>query len=369
MKKIILVIALAFGITTISAQKNNAELDSIINVFRSKYYVPAIATSVIKKDTILYGLSGLKRIGENEKIDTRSKFHLGSNTKAITSMIAAKLVEEGIIKWNTKLVDVVPELKDSIKKEYANITLEQLVSHRAKIHPFEEDTSKEWRGILKSISQEKDQKLSFANYALNLEPACNEKTNHIYSNGGYIIAALMLEKKSGISWRGLVDDLFNGLSINYYVGFPSQKDNNDTYGHKKRGKKYKSVLPDQEFTLDNYFAPAGNISLNIEGFSTFIQMHLKGLMGEDNILKSVTYQKLHFGFDKYALGWYNGNIGDTNQKFSYHGGSLGTFSSAVIISADREVAIVILVNADNKKVNQLKNELRVFLWGKYGVKN
>ena len=356
-------------ITSANAQSNQNELDSIVNQFRLAYNVPAISASVIKIDTILYGISGFKRYEENKKIDKYSKFHLGSNTKAITSMVAAKLVEKGIIKWDTKLVEAIPELKNSIKKEYINITLEQLLSHRAKVSPFEKDTSKEWRGMPKSISNKKNQKLVFAKYALNLKPSYSKKTNHLYSNGGYIIAALLLEAKSGKTWETLVDDLFKKIIVDYYVGFPSQESINGTYGHKKNGKKYKLVQPNKEYPLENYFAPAGNISLNIIGFSKLIQLHLQGLMGSNNYLISNSYQKLHFGLEKYALGWYNGNIGDTEQKFSYHGGSLGTFSSAVIISADRKVAIIILVNADDKNVNQLKNELRVHLWNKYGFKH
>lgn len=81
--------------------------------------------------------------------------------------------------------------------------------------------------------------------------------------------------------------------------------------------------------------------------------HLEGLLGKDNILQSSTYKKLHYGLEKYSLGWYNGNIGDTNQKFSYHGGSLGIYSSAIMVSADREVAMTILINSDDKMTAEL----------------
>lgn len=88
----------------------------------------------------------------------------------------------------------------------------------------------------------------------------------------------------------------------------------------------------------------------------------------DDIIPAYQQVTLHYGFPNYALGWYNGQIGDTEQRFSYHGGSLGTFSSAVILSADRQVAIVILINADGKQVTRLKTELRKALWEQYGRK-
>ena len=367
MKKIPIILFLLV-LNTITAQSDE-EINKIVKQFRTKYSIPAVAASIIRYDTIYYGYDGVKNTTDSKQIDLNSKFHLGSNTKAITSMIAGSLVDSGILTWDIKLLDVVPELRGKINKSYSNITLEQLLSHRAMIHPFEDDGSREWRRMPENlIESSQDQKMAFAEYALNLNPAKNKKTNHLYSNGGYIIAGLILEHKTDKTWEELVAELFAKIRINHYVGFPSQNDLNDTFGHVKKGMKYKFVPPSKEYPLGNYFGPAGNLSTSIIDFSKVIQLHLRGLMGEDNLIKSSTYQTMHFGLDKYSLGWYNGNIGETEQKFSYHGGSLGTFSSAVIISADRKIAIIILVNADNKDVNQLKNELRIELWSTYGDK-
>lgn len=350
------------------AQTNN-DIEQIVTKFRNTYNVPAVTASVIKYDTIYYGFSGKKKVDSNCDIKPDSKFHLGSNTKAITSMIAGKLVDSGKLDWDVKLLEVIPELTGEINPAYSSITLENLLSHRAMVAPFEDDGSKEWRKMPEnSIKSSTDQKLAFAKYALNIDPEKNDDTNHLYSNGGYILAGLLLEHKTGKTWEQLVAELFRDIGIDYYIGFPSQKNLNDTFGHVKKGKTYKSIAPEEEFETGSYFNPAGNLSTSITDFSQLIQLHLRGLMGEDNLLKSSTYQTIHFGLPKYSLGWYNGKIGETGQKFSYHGGSLGTFSSAVIISADRKVAIVILVNADNKNVDELKNELRIALWEKYGEK-
>lgn len=367
MKRISFLLVLVFPFLLFS--QSDAEVRSIVEKYRVKYNVPAVAASVINFDKIYFGVSGVKKTNTTDKVEIDSKFHLGSNTKAITSLVAAILVEDGLLDWNTKLVEVVPEIRNNINKAYTNITLQDLLSHRARIAPFEDDKSKEWRRMpIEKIESAKNQKLEFAKYALNLKPSELKETNHLYSNGGYIIAALLLEKASGKSWEQLVQEYFDDIGINHFIGFPSQKDQNDTYGHIKRGKKYNCVPPKKEYELGNYFAPAGNLSLSIKDFSKLIQQNLQGLMGNDGILKPETYKKLHFGLDKYALGWYNGNIGDSEQKFSYHGGSLGTFSSAVIVSADRKIAIVILVNADNGMVDDLKSELRVELWDTYGNK-
>ncbi len=366
MKSIIIFLLNLLMITTSSAQAYNNALKPIVDSFLQTYKVPAIAASVVKADTVLYGITGVKRQGTNQRVDFDSKFHIGSNTKAITAMIAARLVEEGGVKWDTKITEAVRELEGKIHPAYNDVTLENLLSNRGKVQPFEEDNSKEWKNMPSIIGQSENSKLAFTQYALNLKPAIPEDKNHVYSNGGFIAASLMLESASGKSWEELVVETFSPLDFDYYIGFPSQENPSATYGHQKKLKKYRSVAPEEEYPLDNYFAPAGNLSMNIVDLSELMQLHLLGLLGENNILKSESFEQLHFGFPDYALGWYNGNIGETTQKFSYHGGSLGTYSSAIMLSADREVAIVILVNSDDKNTTKLKNELRTLLWQKYG---
>nr|MBX2876371.1 beta-lactamase family protein [Saprospiraceae bacterium] len=132
------------------------------------------------------------------------------------------------------------------------------------------------------------------------------------------------------------------------------------------GRRYQPLPPINEFAMEAYFAPAGDVSINLLDLATWVQYHLRGLLGEGILIRPETYQKLHYGWPDYSLGWYNGMIGDGPERFSYHGGSLGTFSSAILLSPDREAGIIILVNAESKQVQQLKEELRVELWKRFG---
>jgi CubicO group peptidase (beta-lactamase class C family) len=55
----------------------------------------------------------------------------------MTAFIIAKYVENGKLKWTTKFFDLFPEWKPKSKPEYANITLQDLLSHQAGIQPFQ----------------------------------------------------------------------------------------------------------------------------------------------------------------------------------------------------------------------------------------
>lgn len=342
-------------------------LDSIADKYLEEYRIPGLAISVIKPDTIYYGVAGTKRIGSSDKIDIQSKFQIASNTKSITATIAAMLVEENYIQWDSKIIDIVPELNANVRPEYEDITLVQLLSNRAKIQPFESDNSKEWKNIPKTIKTSKNSKLDFAKYALNLKPKINSEKNHSYSNGGFIISALLMERATMKTWESLVKEFNERFEIDASIGFPNQTNSLDTYGHKKKFGTYKPIEASDEYKFDFDFSAAGNLSISIADLSKVMAQHLDGLLGNDNILSSVTYDKLHYSLDAYALGWYNGFIGESKQKFSYHGGSLETFSSAIILSADRKIGVIILVNADDKNVEELKTKLRKELWETYGT--
>ncbi len=77
------------------------------------------------------GAVGLRRAGSDVAATTGDKFHIGSCTKSRTATLAAMLVEEGKLTWQTKLADVLPELAGSMHPDYRAVTLEQLLAHRA----------------------------------------------------------------------------------------------------------------------------------------------------------------------------------------------------------------------------------------------
>ena len=139
MKKIIVLLMGLFIISDCYCQ-NISEKQKIlheIDSIRIHFNIPAVAFGVVSDNSvIIQGALGVREINTNDTVTIKDKFHIGSNTKAITSFIAGKLVDEGLISWNTKFFDLFPELKVTSKPEYYEIELKDLLSHRALINPF-----------------------------------------------------------------------------------------------------------------------------------------------------------------------------------------------------------------------------------------
>jgi CubicO group peptidase (beta-lactamase class C family) len=74
-------------------------------------------------------VAGTRRAGQDIPVGLEDRFHLGSDTKAFTSLLAGQFVEEGKLRWDSTLAEIFPELRDKMDAEFAKITLEELLSH------------------------------------------------------------------------------------------------------------------------------------------------------------------------------------------------------------------------------------------------
>lgn len=326
-------------------QRTSSFADSI----RIAYKIPEISYAAIDSKTI-FEISALgKHSTELPDIATiDDRFHIGSNTKAITAFIIAKYVEKGKLKWTSKFFDIFPEWKKNSNPTYHKITLKDLLSHRARIQPFqgENDT------IIPEIKGTKQEKRKlFGKFVLTLAPT-DEDTIHKfnYSNADYTLAALMLEKVTKKSWEQLIEKIFNkDLKLEVGLSWPENQKNKDTWGHSYENGKLIPVPSNVDYHLD-YTEPAGDLNVKLKDYIKFVQLNLDGLKGNDNYLTAKTYQFIHKGIENYALGWYN--IYENGKELSTHSGTAGTYYSLVHIDRIQLKAYIIFTNSFNQDTQQ-----------------
>lgn len=345
MKKITTIIFLL--ITTITfGQKTVQFADSI----RSSYNIPEISYAVVDlKSTLEIAALGRHSIDLNDTATLNDRFHIGSNTKAMTAFIIAKYVEKGMLKWTTKFFDLFPEWKEKSKPVYTNINLQDLLSHKAGIQPFQGEDDPQIPNFSGTNEVKREQ---FGKFVLTLEPVTLDKENlFIYSNAGYTLATLMVEKVTGKSWEQLVKKVFNkDLKLNVKLSWPENQKRKDTWGHSTEDNKLKPIPSTWSYHLD-YTEPAGDINIRLKDYIKFIQLNLKGLEGKDNYLKSETYNFIHKGVENYSLGWFN--VYEIGKELSVHSGT-GAFTYFTIVHIDRlhNKAYIIFTNSFNNDTQQ-----------------
>ena len=309
--------------------------------------IPELAYAVITPDSILeISFLGYHSVNLSDTASVSDRFHIGSNTKAMTAFIIAKYVEKKKLDWDTRFFDLFPEWKKGSDSAYYNITLKDLLSHRARIQPFTEDAEGNTIPQFKGTRQEK--RTQFGRYVLTLQPVeIDSSLKYSYSNAGYTLATLMLEKVTGKSWEDLVKKVFNeDLKIDVGFSWPDNQTRKDTWGHISENDKLIPVPSTTDYHID-YTEPAGDINITLPDYIKFIQLNMHGLAGKDNYLKSGTYKFIFKGIENYSIGW--ANIVEKDKEFSAHSGTAGTYFSNVSIDRKKYIAYIIFSNSATDK--------------------
>lgn len=343
---------LASAIPGADAQSLAAQqaLDSV----RTKYHLPALLAAVIEPKHISYVYGGVRRNDRPEAVELTDYFHLGSETKGVTSLLAGKLVEQGKLQWSSKLLDVVPNLRAKALPAYANVTLADLLSHRAGIQPY--NTGAEYKKLPPFSGTVAEKRAQFAAFVVGqapVVPAAGEA--YAYSNAGYALVALMLAQASGHTWEELVAQAFHQLKLHYLLGFPNRYDAQQPWGHWQQlptDSVFTPLGPTHSYQLNAYMAPAGDLSMPLPDFARLVQMHLRGLLGRRKYVAAPTYQALHFSRPAYAYGWGVSTLATTGAPVSFHDGTTGTFFCHTILYPSQQVAFVVLTN-DGDEVARL----------------
>ena len=92
--------------------------------------LPSLAAAVVVGEEIRgVGAVGVRKVGNRTAVTEDDKYHIGSCTKMFTATLAAVLVEDGLLTWQTTIGDVLGDKVKDIHAGYENVTLEQLLAH------------------------------------------------------------------------------------------------------------------------------------------------------------------------------------------------------------------------------------------------
>lgn len=327
---------------------------------RIKYRIPELAFAVVSADTVFVQQTlGVQRINSDFAAKPNDRFHLGSNTKAITAFLAALLVEQEKVKWNTRFLDLFPELKQTSRKEYRNVTLQELLTFRGKLpaytYTFEKPTKAQIKG------DDAGQRFQLARYFLS-QPPMRVENGLTPSNADYVLAGLMLEKASGKSFQELVTDFGKTQGINFGFDYPNVSDTLQPWGH---DGNLKPLPPSGNYKL-RWLLAAGNINCNLPDYLKFIQLQLKGLQGRTRILSPQTFENLLYGLPTFSFGWFNKPDTSGNHHIASNEGNAGAFITQVQVIKELGKGFIIFTNSATEETSEgvalLMNQLKT----KYG---
>ena len=280
--------------------QNPQDVSQLLEPIRLKYKLPALAATVIDDQKILaQGVTGVRKADEKEPATLNDLWHLGSDTKAMTATLAGTFVADGTLKWDDTVSHHFPEFSEKIHESLRNVTIADLLSHRAGLKP----NLKWWAFGTRDLSRER---LKAAKELLTAAPA-SKVGDYQYSNAGYVVVGAILEKLGKKPWEELLRErVFVPLGMKD-VGFggtgtPGKTD--QPWPHLDSGKPTKSNGP----TIDNapVMGPAGTCHASLSSWSLFLSDQLRGATGGKALLPANIYSEIqspHPQDGTYGFGW------------------------------------------------------------------
>jgi len=335
----------------------DGQLESIVDTVRALEDVPAIAVIVVKNDMIAeWTAVGQRSMGFPELVSTADKWHIGSLTKAMTGTLVAMYVEQSLLDWDTRPIDVWPELAQSIHPDYVDVTVAHLLTHRAGLafQMYDVPSISALQDNAPGTVIEKRRLWAEELLALPAETAIG---SYRYTNSGYIVAGAMLESLTGDTWENMIQmNLFGPLGmVDSGFGAPGTLGQVDQpRGHRAIAGVLQPVEPGPG--SDNVVAlgPAGTVHTTMADYSNFMMMHIDGARGIGGLVTAQTIEYLHsppIG-SYYAIGWIFQNAPNGGGHVLSHLGSNNLWVAVVRLMPDIGAGIFLVVNASNTDARQ-----------------
>lgn len=203
------------------------ELDEALETHGLTALGAAFAT--LNTDPVI-AVSGEAAKGSGEPATPDDAWHIGSNSKALTALLYARLVEEGRATWGATLPELFPQMAGEMDPAWQDITIEDLLSHRSGIGQL---------GAIWLIARHNDkaslpeQRLETVRSRLRKPPE-GEPGRFEYSNVNYIVAGAAIEGLLGMSWEDAMEAyVFNADGSDWSDGWGSGAPQSGLQGHKR----------------------------------------------------------------------------------------------------------------------------------------
>jgi len=223
--------------TSLAQMNVQKKIDSLLSEYDGNN--PGAAVMVIQNGEIVLDKSfGLADIENNKTVSSSTNFRLASVTKQFTSHAILKLINEGKIGFSTTLKEVWTDFPEYGK----NINIKHILTHTSGMIDYESlipDTA---------TMQVKDSdvlKMLMSVDSVYFNPGEVFR----YSNSGYAVLAMIVEKISGKSFgEYLKEIIFSPLNMNYTLALEDgiNQVENRAYGNVRSDKGW--IKKDQSLT-------------------------------------------------------------------------------------------------------------------------
>ena len=331
---------------------NIAEVEAMAQQLVANGRIPGLAVAIVQDGRVLSARGyGVTDAHGGTPVDAHTVFRLASLSKSFAGTVTGILVNDGVLRWDSHLVDYVPDFKLSRPGAAEQVTVADLLSHRVGLTRNAYDRDLEANADVRSLT------LRMANAPMTCAPGeCYAYQNVAFSLIGDIVFAATGQFYSETVARRIFKPL--GMHDASYGLEGLEASARWARPHVRGRGGWVPVSP-----KPNYYrvAPAAGVNASISDMAQWLiaqsghrpdvlpapllaTLHTP-LVQTPSELRGSGWRRARLSSAGYALGW---RVFDyAGHQVVFHGGAVQGYRTAMAMLPDRDLGIAILWNSES----------------------
>ncbi|WP_425480507.1 serine hydrolase [Rhodanobacter spathiphylli] len=350
------------------AQTANPAYDKIVDATIARYHLPGIAVGVIENGKVVYTRTAGETVaGSGRKITPQTLFKIASNSKAMTTALLGRLVDQGKLRWDDPVTKYLPEFRMHDPWVTANMRVADLLTHSSGLPEGGGDLML-WPEPNAFTRADIIHGLRF------IKPGYSFRSQYQYDNLLYVVAGEVAAAAGGASYETLMHrEVFAPLQLDRcQVGAW----NRDTVGdvatpHRRDGER-NVPIPEAAAIPAITSAPAGGIRCDLTDMLSWARNWLvpthaqlqwlspvqREVLQAPHMLIPVSAQRRawdHSHVMAYGYGWRMTDV--DGQWLVWHTGTLNGMYSMLALLPDRNSGFVFMINGEADDARTVLGEM------------
>lgn len=340
------------------AESSARRIEQLAERLVRDFGVTGMGISIVHGDQVLLERGfGVTEAGRTEHVDANTAFRVASLSKAFAGTLAAILVEEGALSWDTRVVDHLPAFTLARADTALGTTAADLLSHTVGLgfHTYDREL-------------EADQPYPVLASRLAEAPMlCAEGGCYAYQNVAFSLIGDLAFAVTGDFFDHLVaKKIFHPLGMFDATYGREGLESSATWArpHVMRGGRFAALRP-----KENYYrvSPAAGVNASARDMSRWLQAQMgrepetlspqlleaiqSPRVETPSELRSVPWRQSRLRAAHYGLGW---RIYDyAGEKLVFHGGAVQGYRALIAFLPEHGFGIAVLTNCECRLPSQL----------------
>jgi CubicO group peptidase (beta-lactamase class C family) len=329
-----------------------SELGAFVERAQAQLGVPGVSLAIAQGGKVVFaGGFGVRELGKPEKVDADTLYIIASNTKAMTTMLLGRLVDQKRITWQTPVTKLLPRFKLGDAATTSQVQVQHLICACTGL------PRQDFEWLLEFGKATPDSALATL---ATMQPTSQFGEMFQYSNplaaaGGYVGAHVMFpDQELGAAYdRAMNEEVFGPLgmtSTTFDFGKALAGNHASAHSLDIDGKPALAAF-DVNYSIVAV-RPAGGAWSSVKDVLKYVQMELAmgALPGgaryaSEEVIKARREPKVWIGKDD----WYGMGL-QVDQTYGtpvvHHGGSMVGYKSDMMWLPEHGVGAVVLTNGD-----------------------